>query len=86
MENEKNAVIFTYKRQLNAFHHIKKEIEKIQWEDANYDALIEQMNAIGKELAKALQLITNGDDVYAISDVIPLATKYLQHAEKFPQI
>lgn len=86
LEAEKQSVIYFYKRQLEEFRHMKKEIEKVQWYDANYDRLIESMNIIGRELSNIIQTITNGNDVFVISDLIPLARQYKENERKFPKI
>ena len=86
IEIEKHTVISVYKKQLEAFRYLKKEIERVQWADSRYDELIEQLNIIGKTLSDTLQSITNGDDVYVISDLIPLANEYSEYAKKFPKI
>ena len=86
LESEKQEIIYIYKKQLEAFRYIKKEIERVQWSDANYDRLVESMNMIGRELCKALQAITNGNDVYVISDLLPLAREYKENGRRFPKL
>ncbi|MBQ8408363.1 MAG: hypothetical protein IJY39_05805 [Clostridia bacterium] len=86
LEAEKHTVISVYKRQLEAFRYIKKELEGVQWSDANYDRLIDSINAIGQALSATLQALTNGDDVFVISELIPLAEEYLEHEKRFPRI
>lgn len=86
LENEKQNVIMFYKKQIEAFRNIKKEAEKVQWADSNYDDFVSSMNIIGSALSQMLQAITNGTDVYIISDVLPLAREYLENERKFPKI
>jgi hypothetical protein len=86
LESEKRTVIRVYKRQLDAFRYIKKDLERIQWADEHYDQLIESINIISQTLSSTLQSLTNGDDVYIISDLIPMAEKYLEYEKKFPRL
>lgn len=86
LEDEMHTVITVYKRQLEAFSHIKKELEKVQWADSKYDKLIDSMNIIGQALSSTLQSLTNGHDVFMISDLIPLAEEYLNCEKRFPRI
>ncbi|MBP3321517.1 MAG: hypothetical protein J6M12_04115 [Clostridia bacterium] len=86
LENEKELAIRYYKKQLEAFHSLKKEIERVNWSDARYDALVNCMNDIGLTLTETLGKISNGYDVYAISDTLPLAYEYLENAKRFPII
>ena len=86
LESEKQTVIAFYKKQVEAFRNIKKEAEGVQWADANYDEFVSSMNIIGGALSKILHTISNGSDVYAISDILPLAREYLENERKFPRI
>lgn len=86
LEGEKQTVIMFYKKQIEAFRHIKKEAEKVEWADSNYDEFVSSMNLIGDALCKMLNTITNGTDVYVISDIVPLARKYLENERRFPKI
>ncbi len=86
LEAEKHTVIWVYKRQLEAFRYIKKELERVQWADEHYDQLIESINIISQTLSSTLQSLTNGDDVYVISDLILMAEKYLEYEKKFPRL
>ena len=86
IENEKQSVIMFYKKQVEAFRAIKKEAEKVEWADTNYDRFVESMNEIGSALSELLQTITNGNDVYVISELLPLAREYLENERKFPVI
>ena len=86
LEQEKQAVIMFYKKQIEAFCYIKKEAERVQWADSNYDEFVSSMNMIGDALSTMLQSITNGSDVYVISDVLPLAREYLDNERQFPKI
>ena len=86
LEREKAAVISFYKRQVEAFRDIKKAAEKVQWADERYDEFVISMNSIGSALVAVLQTISNGDDVYAISQLLLAAEEYLQFEKKFPLI
>ena len=86
LENEKQSVITFYKKQIEAFRHIKKEVEKVEWADSNYDEFVNSMNLIGGALAEMLGAVTNGSDVYVISDILPLAREYLNNERKFPKL
>ena len=86
VENEKLAILSFYKKQIEAFRNLKKEIEKVQWDDANYDAFVVSMNAIGASLAKIIQTLSNGRDVYIISELLLLSQEYMSLAKKFPKI
>ena len=86
LESEKQSVIMFYKKQIEAFRSIKREAEKVQWADSNYDDFVSSMNIIGSALSQMLQAITNGTDVYVISDILPLAREYLDNERKFPKI
>jgi uncharacterized protein YjgD (DUF1641 family) len=85
LEAEKHTVISVYKRQLEAFRYIKKELEKVEWADEKYDELIDSMNVIGQALSSALQTLSNGHDVRVISALIPLANRYLENEKQFPR-
>ena len=86
LDTEKYTVITVYKKQLEAFRYLKKEIERAEWADENYDRLIDSMNLIGKALSASLQALTNGQDVLLISDLMPMASKYMENATRFPRI
>ena len=86
LESEKMAVNSFYKKQLEAFRDIKKDAEKVQWDDDNYDAFVNSMNSIGSALSAMLQTISNGDEVYVISQLKQAAEEYLQYERKFPMI
>ena len=86
LECEKQEIIRIYKKQVEAFRYIKKEAEKVQWADSKYDEFVNSMNEIGSILSKMLGEITNGDDVYVISQLIPLARTYLENERRFPKI
>ena len=78
LESEKQSVIMFYKKQIESFRYIKKEAEGVQWADSKYDDFVDSMNIIGEALSQMLQAITNGSDVYVISDILPLANEYLE--------
>lgn len=86
LEGESVAVIRFFKKQLDSFGYIKKEIERVQWSDIKYDELVDCMNEIGSVLSEIFQVITNGTDVYVISELVLLAQKYLENENKFPII
>ena len=86
LEIERHAVIAVYNNQLEAFRSLKKEMERVKWADDRYDRAVDSLNEIGKALASALQSLTNGHDVYVISDMIPLANKYVDNARYFPRL
>ena len=64
----------------------KKEAENVEWSDIKYDEFVETMNSIGSTLSRLFQTITNGSDVYVISELLPIAREYLQNERKFPNI
>ncbi|MBO5357357.1 MAG: hypothetical protein J6A53_00360 [Clostridia bacterium] len=86
LESEKQTVIMFYKKQVEAFRAIKREAERVEWADSKYDEFVDSMNLIGSTLSTLLQTITNGSDVYVISDLLPLAREYLENERKFPKI
>ena len=86
LECEKQEIIQIYKRQVEAFRYIKKEAEKVQWADSKYDEFVNSMNEIGSILSRILGEITNGTDVYVISQLLPLARTYLDNERMFPKI
>jgi len=86
LEGERMAVIDFYKKQLEAYRHIKREIEKVQWADANYDALVSSMNLIGSALSNAISTLSNGSDVYVVDELMVLGRRYLENERKFPRI
>ena len=86
LEQEKQAVIMFYKKQIEAFRHMKREAEKVEWADSKYDEFVSSMNLIGDALCKILNTITNGTDVYVISELVPLARRYLENERRFPKI
>ena len=51
---QKNDIIRLYKKQLEDYRQIKKLVERAAWDDEKYYALIENLNIVGKSLAKAL--------------------------------
>ncbi|MBQ7333210.1 MAG: hypothetical protein IJW38_02555 [Clostridia bacterium] len=85
LELERNEVLRFFKNQLEKFRQLKREIEKVQWTDSNYDAMVDAMNQIGSALTDAIGAITNGYDAYIIDDLIPLAKDYLSVAREFPK-
>ena len=86
LENERDEILYFFKKQLEKYRALKKDIEKAEWADSNYDALIDSMNTIGKALSEAIVKLTNGYYAYILDDIIPLAKDYLAVAEEFPKI
>lgn len=86
LEIEKNDIIRLYKKQLEDYRQIKKLVERAAWDDEKYYALIENLNIVGKSLAKALHALTDGDNIYIIDDLVFWTQKYLENKDKFPQI
>lgn len=86
LESEKQAVISFYKKQIEAFRYIKKEAERVQWADSKYDEFVSSVNSIAEALSRMLQEITNGSDVYVISELLPLARDYLENEKRFPRM
>lgn len=86
LEREQRLVINFYKKQIEEFILIKKECEKVQWSDKNYDEFVLTMNIVAQTLSKLLQTLTNGQDVYIISELLNLANKYVENAKKFPKL
>ncbi|MBR2024194.1 MAG: hypothetical protein IKA02_00110 [Clostridia bacterium] len=86
LEMEKNEVIRFFKKQIETFRNVKKEIEKVQWNDARYDELVNAMNQIGMALSQGIQILTNGNKVYIIDDLLPLVEEYKALARQFPKI
>ncbi len=86
LENEKQAVISVYKKQLDALQWLKKDIEKAEWADIHYDQLVVSINEIIEKLCDVLQILTNGKDVYVIDELIDLANDYLNCGKKFPMV
>ena len=80
---EKNAVIEVFKKNTEAFSYLKKQIENVRWADPRYDELINRMNETVKILCDALETLTNGRDVFAISELEPLIDEYTRLKNKF---
>ena len=86
LEMEKNEVIRFFKKQIDTFKTLKKEIEKVQWNDTKYDELVSAMNEIGTALSQGIQVLTNGSKVYIVDDLLPLVGEYKSLARQFPKI
>lgn len=86
LEMEKSEVIHFFKKQIDAFNNIKKEIERVQWNDSKYDELINAMNLIGSSLSQGIQTLTNGSEVYVIDELIPLVNEYKAKSREFPKL
>jgi hypothetical protein len=86
LECEEREVKDFFKRQVEAFCKIKKETEKVRWSDSRYDSLVDSMNEIGSALSSVLQTLTNGNDVYVIDALLPLARTYAENERLFPSV
>ena len=86
LEDERDEILRFFKKQLEKFRYLKRDIEKSEWSDSNYDELIVSMNAIGKALSEAVLRLTNGDNAYIIDELLPLAKSYVAVADAFPKI
>ena len=86
LEREQRLIINFYKKQIEEFTLIKKECEKVEWSDKNYDEFVLSMNIVAQALSKLLQSITNGQNVYIVSELLNLANKYVENVKKFPKI
>lgn len=86
LEMEKSEVIRFFKKQIELFRNLKKEIERVQWNDQRYDELIIAINEIGMALSQGIQMLTNGNQVYAIDELLPLVEEYRALARQFPKI
>ena len=84
LEYEAMTVVKFYEKQQEAFRVIKKAAENVQWADANYDAFVDSMNIIGMELSKILQSLTDGDEVYMITELLQRGQDYLENEKMFP--
>ena len=86
LEREKIAILAFYKKQIEAYRILRQECEKVQWSDQNYDRFVESMNIIGNNLSKIIQSLSDGRDVYMISELLDLVNKYTECAKAFPKI
>ena len=86
LEQEKLAILAFYKKQIEAYRVLRQECEKVQWSDQNYDRFVESMNLIGHSLSKIIQSLSDGRDVYMISELLRLAKDYVDCAREFPKI
>ena len=84
-EEERECLAF-FKKQLEEFHDLKKACEKVEWNDELYNQFVVSMNVIGKALSTMIQTLTNGRDVFLITEFIPYLNDYLEMAKKFPII
>ena len=85
LEMEKQEILRIFKKQLDSFRSLKKEVEKVEWADAKYDDLISSINEITRAVSQAIGEITNGYDTYAIDELLPLARDYVDIAREFPK-
>lgn len=86
LKNEASNIIHFLNKQIDAFTSIKKIIENIQWADSKYDNLIICMNDIGSSISNLIQELTNGRDVYILSELMVLLDQYIDLASDFPKI
>ena len=86
LKNEEYAITRFLKEQINAFTNIKKIIERVQWADSRYDELIVSMNEIGVAISNLIQVLTNGRDVYILSELTVLLNQYTNLANSFPTV
>ena len=86
LKKEEREIFNFFKKQISEFQEIKKACEKVEWNDELYDSFIESMNIIGKTISQIIQCLTNGRDVYLISEFIPYLNNYLETAKKFPRV
>lgn len=86
LRNEQEAIIRFFKEQIDAFANMKKTIEKVQWADSKYDELIVCMNGIGAAISNLIQVLTNGRDVYILSEFMNLLDQYTNLANSFPTV
>lgn len=86
LEMQKQEILRIFKKQLDDFRSLKKEIEKVEWADAKYDALVTSMNEIARAIAQGIETITNGYDTYVIDELLPLVKDYVSVARDFPKI
>ena len=85
LEAERRTIIMIYKKQLESYYQIKKQIENARWDDERYDRTIDSLNTIGRALLDGLEKLTNGNEVYAIDEVILASKKYLENKSRFPK-
>lgn len=85
LEMEKQEILRIFKKQLDSFRSLKKEIEKVEWADAKYDDLVSSINEITRAISQAIGEITNGYDTYVIDELLPLAKDYVDIAREFPK-
>ncbi|MBQ4509964.1 MAG: hypothetical protein II984_04505 [Clostridia bacterium] len=86
LESERDDILRFFKKQLERYRELKRQMEKVQWYDANYDATVDALNAIGRALSEAISTLSDGYGAYIIDDLIPLAKDYLSVARDFPKI
>lgn len=84
LENEKQVVIYIYKKQLTLLQSLKKDVEKVEWSDINYDRTVDALNNIIEELCNGVQILSNGKNVYIIDELIELANDYIKCGKNFP--
>lgn len=86
LESERDDILRFFKKQLERYRELKRQMEKVQWYDANYDATVDALNTIGRALSEAVSTLSDGYGAYIIDDLIPLAKDYLSVARDFPKI
>ena len=83
---EEREILAFFKKQISEFQEVKAACEKVEWNDELYNQFIQTMNVIGQSLSRIIQCLTNGRDVFLITEFIPYLNQYLEVAKKFPKI
>lgn len=83
---EEREILAFFKKQISEFQEVKVACEKVEWNDELYNQFIQTMNVIGQSLSQIIQCLTNGRDVFLITEFIPYLNQYLEVAKKFPKI
>lgn len=84
LKAEEREVIQFFKNQIKTLTELKRACEKVQWNDQLYDSFVLTITEINRTFVDMLQTLTNGTDVYLISEFIPYLKEYLKFAKKFP--
>ena len=86
LEMQRQEILRIFKKQLEAFQGLKKEIERVEWADDKYDRLVTAINEIASAISQAIHKITNGNNTYAIDELLVLARNYVAVAREFPKL
>lgn len=58
---------------------LRRKCEQLNWDDANYDKFVDQMNDCGAHLADALErLMSESKKVCLIDEMIPVLKEYVE--------